>query len=555
MANNPSENIVLSRTPNNMLAVKFPNKAAREAFLESIGGQQTFSADSRFNAGKPCPASVDETNNVMYFNGYVAGTGSDVGSLGISFANETMRNNFYYTLFNITEINENKKYAKAYQGSAALYIAALTSNNPNNALIQINISQTPLKLPLNNDLTIKPHEQVVISSQDAQKYLDYMNNLESELSPLSIRYTSNKQMGLIINLKNILSAIANGEENFKEEIGGMGRFAGTDLSSNAKEALLQAMNEQNYGQLPDKAKEILNSVRNDIIHKERIEDPRFVAEKNALKTIKPLIAYLSTLYENPMALISLQYAKNKENQHLPLGATMDALGFKITSNRHDGLAFQLMNHEFYIDVNNLNNVDVKLNFSPGQEQFNKIEPEKIDALVKQIKDYQAYMNKIDNQIPDQKPLSQEQKKVVSDFTNAHQTKNLLKEAHLYHHQNQPEVLTQFDGAQKSVEQKEVAKLGQKIQSLNNPSHTTETIAVAIDKLEKDIDSSAKKHISSKTKKSSPTFQKSGFQEFLKTLKEGLQTLKTNLGLTSKKQLSSQNSEDNKKIQKKRHGRL
>ena len=383
-----NQNITLSNTQGNQLAIKFPNQAAQQAFLASIGGQQFFPANDQFNAGKPCPSSIDETNHVVYFSGYNVVNGADAGSLGVAFANETMRNKFHQTLL----ANSENKYAKGYEGNATLYITALSPNSTNNLPIQINISQTTLNSLTNKNIAIKPHEQVVISPQDAQKHLDYMKSFEKQLDPNWGMYDESKLAGVVLNIQSALSAIAKGEDHYKIALGGMGRYGGISLPDNPKEALLYAMDENIYGQLPPKVKEILDKMRNEIVHKERIVDPRFVAEQNALNAIKPLVAYLSTVYANPAMLISLQYAKNDENRHHPLGATMEAVGFKITTARHGGLQFNLMNHAFSVDVNNINNVTVKLNFTSGQEQLNKIEPEKIDLLVKEMKSWQNRVN-------------------------------------------------------------------------------------------------------------------------------------------------------------------
>lgn len=549
MTDNTNGNITLSRTANNMLAMQFPSKAAQNAFLESMGGQQFFPADARFNAGKPCPASIDEANNVVYFNGYISSTGNDSGSLAVAFANETMRNNFYQTIF---ATNESNRYARGYEGSPSIYIAALGSNSRNNSSIQLNLSQTklPSMLKLNENNDIKPHEQVVISPQEAKKYWEYMQKVHFELVKPAAGYTS-KQLGLIENLERALLSISEGKDSFNASFGGQGRYLDGNLPSHPNEALLYIMDQKNYDPLPTHVKAILGNIRNDIIHRERILNPRFAAEQDALKAAKPLIDYL---VKNATGSFVLAIRQADERRNSPLSAAMESLGFKITYGR-SGLEFKLMNHEFNADLYNSNNVSVNLNFSPGQETLNKIQPEKVALLISQLKSLEEQVNnKViphKPQLPSEKPLSQEQKQVISDFTQTHNTKNLLKESHVLHHQNQTGVFTQFDGAQNNTEKKEVKMIGKQIEHLNNPKHTPTSISTTINDLEKNIDSAAQKNTPQKQKNSAPTFQKSGFKEFLKQLKQDLQTLRQALGLKSNNKLSNQNA---KKTQLKRNRR-
>lgn len=548
-----NQNITLYNAPGNQLAIKFPNQAAQQAFLASIGGQQFFPAHDKFNAGKPCPTSVDPTNHVVYFTGYPVMNGDDAGSLGIAFANEGMRNNFYNTLL----AKNQTQFARRYQGNATLYVHGLSPQSINNPPIQLDISQTTLNPILNKDVTIKPHEQVVISPQEAQNYLAHMERFKQQLDPNWVLYNKGELAGVVLNIQSALSAIAQGKDNYQVAFGGMGRYTGISLPENPREALLYAMNENIYGQLPPQVKGILDSMRHDIVHKERVVDPRFVAEQDALNAAKPLMSYLAAnFFNNPNIMLGLHKARNDENRGTPLGAVMESLGFRITTGRHGTLEFNLMNCEFNVDLNNINNSNVKLNFAPGQESLHKIQPEKIEILISEMKKLQDPVNqfKPEAKKSNETPLTPQQKQAISDFTQTHQTTSLLKESHLLHHQGETGVLTQFDGAQNNKEKAMVQSIGKDLQNLNHQHHTNKSVDADITKLEKKIDSFDKKTPPHKQKNGSPTFGKSAFKEFLTNLKEGLQTLRSNLGFTSKNKLSTQHSQDTKKTQPKHNRR-
>ena len=189
------------------------------------------------------------------------------------------------------------------------------------------------------------------------------------------------------------------------------------------------------------------------------------------------------------------------------------------------------------------------------KNYQRVDPIPMAAFeaLPSLTELQAFVNtKEQEYFAKEKALSIEQKKAVSDFVSTHNTQTLLKESHIPHHFNDKKVLIQFNGAEKNNEKKEVEILGDKIQNLNKPHHTDKTIAIAINDLEKQIDSSVNKS-NPKQSNNIVKFGKSAFKECLAKLKENLQSLKQSLGLKSKLSPSAQQLDSSKKPQKKHHG--